>query len=223
MIKGSFKPSLYTYFTLGILGIFLGLLFIFRGSVGTHLQQQQRYTNDLAKSRILGYQTPDFKTLAQMLYTQTPLTPNMINDRLKGQYYLTFYTKAASLYPDSFEMHYCLGFCQLINGDIAAAKASLIQSLKINPSFIYGYYNLALLLLKEGDKTRAEKLLSTALLIDPTLTLRALVEKQAFNIIWRFIPEPQHYLTSHLQQTLINVQQLLKDLNKTHDFQPIFF
>ncbi len=223
MTKILIPPQRYYWINAAILLCLLCTFFIFKNCIALHLHEQKTYTSTNAKSRILGFQTPNFTILAKWLYTKTPIAPNQINDRLQGQFFLMFYEKAAALYPDSFEMHHCLGFCQLIAGDTAKAKASFIASLKINPTFIYSYYNLAIILLQEGNLPMAKQMLATALSLDPSLTIKPILEQQAFTIIWRFFPKPETYIAEQLKETLLTIHALNNGNPTGHDIHPILF
>ena len=102
-----------------------------------------------------------------------------------------------------------LGICHFWMGDYPDAEASLRQSLQINPVFFWGYYNLGLLCLKNGQIDAAIALLSRAKEIPPPITVKILHELQAFYIIWKYMPDPEGYINGHLQRADQQVNYLL--------------
>ena len=211
-----------TYGLLLLLGLCL-TLFAY-APFKNHIIQTQRITAFKAKNSILGYQTPDFKHLAAYILAGHLFTSeDLINYRPDAHYlaYLPFYEKAATLFPDSFEMHYFKGVCYLWIGDLAQAKSSLERSLEINKTFFWTYYNLALTDLRIGDANTAFKLLAMAQNLNPLLTEKAMFELEAFRIIWSFIPVPGDYIHHHL----VDMHEQIDHLNLTEieQWHPIFF
>jgi tetratricopeptide (TPR) repeat protein len=184
-------------------------LIIFYKPLQKHVLETQLYSSMIAKSRVLGYQTPDFKQLAQDLLNNHIFKPEEINAWDTGQHYLSFFQKGTELFPELFEMHYMLGICQFWTGDLPAAESSLRQSLDINPMFFWSYYNLGLLYLKTGHIDAAITLLSEAKKIPPPITGKILHDLQAFEIIWKYMPDPQTYINNHLQEANQQIDYLL--------------
>lgn len=166
----------------------------------SHVLETRQITSLQAKSRILGYQTPDFRLLARDLLENHVFKPDELNNKANGTGYLFFYAKASELFPDEFEMFYMRGICQFWMGDLPSAEASLRKSLEINPVFFWSYYNLGLLYLKTGNIDAAIALFSRAQHIPPGLTKKFLHDLQAFEIIWRFMPDPENYINNQLQK-----------------------
>lgn len=196
--------------TFGILFLLLLILLtVAYNPLKKHILVTQQITALQAKSRVLGYQTPDFKQLAQNLQNGHIFKPYEIDNWRAGTAYLSFFKKGSELFPDLFEMHYMRGICQFWHGDYPSAEASLKESLQINPVFFWSYYNLGLLYLKNGQIDAAIALLSQAQRIPPQLTEKFLHDPEAFQIIWRFMPDPENYIQRHLQQAGLQSRYLL--------------
>ncbi len=173
-----------------------------------HILETQQITDLKSKSLVLGYQTPDFKHLAQYILEGHHFKPEEFNYRT-GTDYLAFFKKGSELFPQLFEMFYMQGVCYSWLQDAPDAEDALRQSLQINPVFFWSYYDLGLLCLKNGQIDAAIALLSTAKRIPPQVTGKFLHDLQAFQIIWRYMPDPEGYITRHLQQADQKIDSLL--------------
>jgi len=208
-------------------GLFLLLalataLFAYR-PLRQHILDTQALTDAGAKNRVLGYQTPDFESLAKNIFTEYNFTPYDIEKyRLTGSElpYLSFYQQGAEFFPDLFEMHYFKGICYLWLGQLDKAKASLERSLELNPSFFWTYYNLALIYLKAEQPIPALKMLSFAKQIPLEPTEEAIHTVQAFQIIWRYMPDP-NYIHSHLLKVRDQIEHAQSE--EIQQWRPVFF
>jgi tetratricopeptide (TPR) repeat protein len=197
--------ELRTLLTLLILSIFL--IFNFK-PLKEHILSMQQITDFKAKSRVLGYQTPDFKELAQVIYSGKVLKPAEYDNYRKGMHYLSFYNKGSELFPNLFEMHYLKGVCYASMGEHLEARRSLEEALRLNPAFLWTYYNLAILYLNAGNIDRSLELLSAAQNIPPAISAQLLYELQGFNIILRYLPSPEDYVKTSLEKCIKRMHEL---------------
>ena len=208
-----FSKSNSLFRFLGTFGLFFLVFFILWAAYGQvfykHIVETGQITALKAKSQILGYQTPNFKLLAQDLLETHIFNPGDLNNYENGAHFLSFYKKGSELFPELFEMSYMEGICHFWDGDLPLAEASLRKSLKINPYFFWSNYNLGLLYLKNGQLDAAIALLSIAQKIPPPLTEKWLHDLQAFFIIWKFMPDPQNYIKGSLQKADQRINDLL--------------
>ena len=174
-----------------------------------YIDDTQQRTSSMAKSRTLGYITPDFKQLAQNILEGHVFKPEELDAWADRHRYLSFYKKGAELFPNLFEMYYMEGVCQLWMGDSASAEASLRQSLQINPVFFWSYYNLGLLYLKNGQTDSAIALFAQAKQIPIPITAKILHDIQAFYTVWLNMPDPENYINGHLQQANRQINYLM--------------
>jgi tetratricopeptide (TPR) repeat protein len=192
--------------------LFLAILVplsVYHQPIKKYILETQQITASKAKSQVLGYQTPNFKLLAQDLLNAHVFKPEEMDTYINGRHYLSFYKKGSELFPELFEMPYMLGVCYFWQGDLPSAERSLRQSLQINPVFFWAYYNLGLLYLKSGQFDAAIALFSRAREIPPPLTLKLLHDIQAFFIIWGYMPDPQGYINVQLQKADEQIKYLL--------------
>jgi tetratricopeptide (TPR) repeat protein len=208
-------PSPYSFFSrfLSTFGL-LSLLLIVLSTAAykplkDHIVQTQQMTAWTAKSRVLGYQTPDFKQLAKNLFNDHVFKPREVNDHRAGTNYVSFYKKGVELFPELFEMYYMQGICYFWMNDLPLAEASLQQSLKLNPGFFWSYYNLGLLYLKTGQIDAAVLLFTAAKNIPPEITKKTIYDLQAFNIIWRYMSEPENYINRRLHEADLQINYFL--------------
>jgi len=200
-----------------------------------HIIETQQDTSYISKSRVLSYQTPDFKLLAENILAGHVFSPLELDTWQGGTHYLSFYQKGAELFPELFEMHYMQGICHFWMGDLPSAESSLRQSLEINPVFFWTYYNLGLLYFKSGQIDAAIALLTRAQNIPPPVTKKFLHDFQTFAIILQYMPDSEHYIDTHLekaeQQTndLLMLAIAIKNHRKTDihfdpsQWNPVFF
>ena len=207
-------PTRFSFFRFSLTFGLLFLLFLVLLTVGysplrNHVIETQRITSLKAKSLVLGYQTPDFKSLAQNLLENHVFNSTELHDYRAGRDYLSFYKKASELFPNNFEFFYMQGICYFWMGDLPSAESNLRQSLQINPVFFWSYYNLGLLYLKNGKIDAAIELFSIARHVTPPITQKFLHDLQAFWIIWRYMPNPESTINSHLQEADQKIDYLL--------------
>lgn len=186
-----------------------------------HITQMQEMTAWNAKNKILGYQTPDFGPLASHILNNYPLTPESANNPLRPDY-LDFYVQGAELFPEKFEMHYMKGVCLLWAGNIPEAEKAFKESLERNPFFFYTYYNLGLLYAQNGQHPTALKLFTIAQSIPPEPTLNDLLSLQAFQIIWRYMPQSPQHMINHIN----TIRQQLNNNSSNEEIKtwhPVFF
>jgi len=207
-------PPRFSFFRFSLTFGLLFLLLLVLLTVGysplkNHVLETQQITSSKSKSLVLGYQTPDFKSLAKNLLENHSFTSTELTNYRAGTDYLSFYKKASELFPNNFEFFYMQGVCYFWMGDIPRAETSLRQSLQINPVFFWSYYNLGLLYLKNGKIDAAIELFSIARRITPQITQKFLHDLQAFWIIWRYLPNPEIYINGHLQKADQTIDYLL--------------
>ncbi|MEI8010967.1 MAG: tetratricopeptide repeat protein [Candidatus Omnitrophota bacterium] len=209
-------------FSYGLLGALLSVtLLLFPKPIQAHLTHMQELTAWNAKNKILGYQTPDFSPLASQILNNHAFTPAN-TDNPQSAYYLDFFVKGAELFPEKFEMHYMKGVCLFWAGNIAEAENAFRESLKRNPFFFFTYYNLGLLHAQNGRHDTALKLFEAAKAMPPELTLNALLSLQAFQIIWRYMPQPQQHMINRINA----IRQQLNRNNTNEEIKtwhPAFF
>jgi tetratricopeptide (TPR) repeat protein len=201
-------PRFGLTFGLFIVAILIPLI-IFKQAIKENILETQQYTSSKAKSQILGYQTPEFNKLAQDLLNHHVFVSNELDNYRAGTGYLSFYRKGVELFPELFELYYMQGICQFWMGDYDSAQLSFRKSLEINPVFFWSYYNLGLLYLKTGHIDAAIALLSRAREIPVAITVKFLSQLEAFQIIWKFMPDPSSYIRNRLEEANQNINYLL--------------
>jgi tetratricopeptide (TPR) repeat protein len=93
----------------------------------------------------------------------------------KGMYErgISLFLKAIALKGDAGAPRYNLGIAYLETGRDAEATRTLLELIKIEPTFWDGYFQLAKVLIRQGDRTTAKSLLETLLRKKPDYRQKA--------------------------------------------------
>ncbi len=156
---------------LSILVLIVLTLFIFRGTITSHIVNERRIVQSKARAIYLNHFLPSFPDL--MSFIEHPQGNNPAD-------FIKYYETVISSFPQTTDAYGMLGFLSFQNGETAKAISYYEKAILMNPKFFWFYYDLGLIYLKQDQMDRAGNYLKKASSLSPQSTTDAVMKSKVY-------------------------------------------
>ncbi len=142
-----------------------------------------------------------------------------VPDTNKVHAYVDYFEHLLADFPNLWDAYGILGYCYHYLHDDAKAKQYLKTAIQNYPDCFWNYYNLAVILINEGQYAQASDILKRGLSVAPVTTLKRLFTSPR---VYLPLLEPDEkralsYTFRHIQETYHSVFILVEVLNHIND------
>lgn len=144
-----------------------------------HVHIQKKQAVDKIGITELNYLIPEFKELLNFAKGE------MVREAVDWNKLTVYFEKIAELMPQRYDVYLFLGYCYFYQGKKDQAWQSFNKAVALNDQSFWGYYNMGILAMQQGNAQAASGLMAQAMKIPPQQTAQEMLASKLYLDIFR--------------------------------------